>query len=97
MPACGLQRRSGRAKILDRMQAHCRRHVDIGIRVMQHVKAPQKRHRVLAAKAVICYLSRRLRRSGPSELSLGFQHGNWDPIIAWRCGEAGAASVDENL
>jgi hypothetical protein len=31
------------------MQAHCRRYVDIGIRVMQRVKAPQKRHRVLAA------------------------------------------------
>jgi hypothetical protein len=31
------------------MQAHRRRYVDIGIRVMQRVKAPQKRHRVLAA------------------------------------------------
>jgi hypothetical protein len=31
------------------MQAHCGRYVDVGIRVMQRVKAPQKRDRVLAA------------------------------------------------
>jgi hypothetical protein len=31
------------------MQAYCRRHVDIGIRVMQRVKPPQKWHRMLAA------------------------------------------------
>ena len=34
--------------VLDRMVAHRGRHVDIGIRMMQRVKAPEERHRVLA-------------------------------------------------
>ena len=34
--------------VLDRMMAHRGRHIDIGIRVVQRMKAPQKRHGVLA-------------------------------------------------
>jgi len=34
--------------VLDRMVAQRRRHVDIGVRMMQRVKSPQERHCMLA-------------------------------------------------
>jgi hypothetical protein len=38
----------GRQDVFDRMVAHRRRHIDIRVRVVQRVKAPEERHRMLA-------------------------------------------------
>jgi hypothetical protein len=57
------------------MQAHCRRYVDIGIRVMKRVKTPQKRHCVLAAMHEITQKIEQQERCDKAPPSIGDRPG----------------------
>src|SRR5262249_49155583 len=96
---------SGVEKILDRMQAHRRSHVNIGIRVMQRVNAPQKRHRVLTAMHEITQKVEQEEACHQTRPSVGERPGGegdpqrclklWPEGVGWRKDEGGKDQIKD--